>query len=108
MTSPRSCSVPTTWTPSMRGWSPVAVTTGPATRKISPAPLTAAFSALFIAMSCSFLMTESLVEIDSDGPLDLLAQVLFLPFPHRDHDRPGRRLEPPPHRVAQGAHVLRA
>src|SRR5207247_1292531 len=36
MTSPSSCSSPTNWTSYIRGRSPVAVTTGPATRKISP------------------------------------------------------------------------
>src|SRR6266576_3405532 len=41
MTSPRSCSSPTNWTSYIRGRSPVAVTTGPATRKISPVPFPA-------------------------------------------------------------------
>src|SRR5881296_751583 len=51
MTSPSSCSSPTNWTSYMRGRRPVAVTTGPATRKISPDALpAAAFSFPFIAM----------------------------------------------------------
>src|SRR3989454_1570609 len=51
MTSPRSCSSPTNCTSYMRGRRPVAVTTGPATRKISPDALpAAAFSFPFIAM----------------------------------------------------------
>src|SRR6266511_121170 len=39
MTSPMSCSVPTSTTSYMRGRSPIAVTTGPATRSMAPAPL---------------------------------------------------------------------
>src|SRR6267143_2864567 len=51
MTSPRSCSSPTNWTSYIRGRSPVAVTTGPATRKISPVPfLATSLSVCFIAI----------------------------------------------------------
>src|SRR5437879_6053227 len=51
MTSPSSCSSPTNWTSYIRGRSPVAVTTGPATRKISPVPFPATrFSLCFTAM----------------------------------------------------------
>src|SRR6266487_312550 len=39
MTSPMSCSVPTSMTSYMRGRRPIAVTTGPATRSIVPVPL---------------------------------------------------------------------
>src|SRR5438128_6620214 len=39
MTSPLSCSVPTSITSYMRGFTPMAVTTGPATRWIVPVPL---------------------------------------------------------------------
>src|SRR5437867_5602112 len=39
MTSPMSCSVPTSMTSYMRGFRPTAVTTGPATRWIVPVPL---------------------------------------------------------------------
>src|SRR3989442_7940463 len=39
MTSPMSCSVPTSITSYMRGFTPMAVTTGPATRWIVPVPL---------------------------------------------------------------------
>src|SRR6266540_3302915 len=39
MTSPMSCSVPTSTTSYMRGRSPIAVTTGPATRSMAPVPL---------------------------------------------------------------------
>src|SRR5881628_1965651 len=39
MTSPMSCSVPTSMTSYMRGFTPMAVTTGPATRWIVPVPL---------------------------------------------------------------------
>src|SRR5205809_687657 len=110
ITSPMSCSVPTNWTSYIRGRSPVAVTTGPATRKISPAPFAAvSFATAFIAI-CSHapIGMESLVQVDADRPLDLRAQVFFLRLPHRDHDGPGGRLEPPPHRVAEDAHVVRA
>src|SRR5207247_1733745 len=110
ITSPMSCSVPTNWTSYIRGRSPVAVTTGPATRKISPAPFAAvSFATAFIAI-CSHapIGMESLVQVDADRPLDLRAQVFFLRLPHRDHDGPGGRLEPPPHRVPEDAHVVRA
>src|SRR2546421_7610180 len=51
MPSPRSCSSPTNWTSYIRGRSPVAVTTGPATRKISPVPFPATpLSVCFIAI----------------------------------------------------------
>src|SRR6267143_6156999 len=52
ITSPSSCSSPTYCTSYMRGLSPVAVTTGPATRKISPVPFAATpLSACFVATS---------------------------------------------------------
>src|SRR3990172_12369960 len=89
------------------GRSPVAVTTGPATRKISPVPFAWTASIAFIAMSLASLESGSLVQVDPDRPLDLRAEVLLLALPDRDHDGAGRRLEAPPHRVAQCPHVLR-
>src|SRR2546428_4807313 len=110
MTSPMSCSPPTNCTSYMRGRSPVAVTTGPATRKISPTAFApASFVTDFIAMSCTLLVeSNSLVQVDADRPLDLGAEGLFFLFPDCDHDGPGRRLQFPSHRVAQSAHVVRA
>src|SRR3989442_8055043 len=110
MTSPMSRSVPTNWTSYIRGRSPVAVTTGPDTRWISPVAFAvASFAAAFIAI-CEYApcAMESLVEVDPDRPLDLRPQVLLLGLPHRDHDGAGGRLQPPAHRVAQGRHVVRA
>src|SRR3989304_1287155 len=106
MTPPISCSPPTNITSYMRGRSPVAVTTGPATRKISPVPFAWTASIAFIAMSLASLESGSLVQVDPDRPLDLRAEVLLLALPDRDHDGAGRRLEAPPHRVAQRPHVL--
>src|SRR5437867_2888073 len=52
MTSPNSRSFPTNWTSYIRGRRPIAVTTGPATRKISPAPFApASLVTAFIASS---------------------------------------------------------
>src|SRR3989442_12534348 len=88
MTSPSSCSVPTNWTSYIRGRSPVAVTTGPATRWISPVAFAvASFPAVLIAM-CRYAPRgiESLVEVDPDRALDLRPQVLLLRLPHGDHD----------------------
>src|SRR2546427_452465 len=72
MTSPSSCSSPTNWTSYMRGRRPVAVTTGPATRKISPAALpAAAFSFPFIAMLVSAPSgIQSLVQVDPEEVRD--------------------------------------
>src|SRR2546425_8556453 len=110
MPSPMSCSSPTNWTSYIRGRSPVAVTTGPATRKISPTAFApASFATDFIAMSCTLrLKPESLVQVDADRPLDLRAEVLLFLLPHRNHDRAGRRLQLPPHRVREGGHLVRA
>src|SRR3990170_1648323 len=96
MTSPMSCSVPTNTTSYIRGWSPVAVTTGPATRKISPVPF--AFVSVFTLVA---IVATSLEQINANGPSDLGAQVLRFLRAHRDDDRPGDRLETAPHRVAQ-------
>src|SRR5207249_12194382 len=108
MTSPSSCSSPTNWTSYIRGRSPVAVTTGPATRKISPVPFASApLSRCLIAIARPPRIA-SLVQVDPDCPLDLLAQVLFLSLAHRDHDGPRRRLEASSHRVAERLHVVHA
>src|SRR6266566_1329078 len=49
MTSPISCSVPTSTTSYMRGRSPIAVTTGPATRSMAPVPLMSSRAPLVLA-----------------------------------------------------------
>src|SRR6266699_431899 len=48
-TSPISCSVPTSTTSYMRGRSPIAVTTGPATRSMAPVPLMSSRAPLVLA-----------------------------------------------------------
>src|SRR6266511_1496185 len=108
ITSPRSCSVPTNWTSYIRGRSPLAVTTGPATRKISPVPFAAAsFSTAFIAICFHApIGMESLVQVDPDRTFDLRPEVFLLRLPHRDHDGAGGRLQAPPHGVAEDAHVV--
>src|SRR6266581_2733286 len=110
MTSPSSCSSPTNWTSYMRGRRPVAVTTGPATRKISPAALpAAAFSFPSFAMLVSApLLIQSLVQVDPNRALDLCPEVFLFPFADRDDHRTGCRFESPPHRVAESRHVIHA
>src|SRR5712691_5538722 len=100
MTSPMSCSVPTSTTSYMRGFSPMAVTTGPATRWIVPLPL---ISVVTFALAAT--LPTSLEQIHADRSLDLRPQVLVLRRADRDHDRPRDGLEPPSHRVAQALHV---
>src|SRR5256712_13226227 len=100
MTSPMSCSVPTSTTSYMRGLSPMAVTTGPATRWIVPLPLISVVTFALAATS-----PTSLEQIHADRSLDLRAQVFVLRRADRDHDRPPDGLEPPSHRVAQALHV---
>src|SRR2546428_10850684 len=110
MTSPRSCSSPTNCTSYMRGRRPVAVTTGPATRKISPDALpAAAFSFPFIAM----LVPPPpgiglLVQVDPDRALDLHPEVFLFALADRNDHGTGCRFESPPHRVAESRHVVRA
>src|SRR2546422_2302066 len=107
MTSPSSCSFPTNWTSYIRGRSPVAVTTGPATRWISPAAFPAV--SFVITIFCApYRRAGLLVQVDADRPLDLRPQVLLLLLPDRDHDRAGGRLEATSHRVAEDPHVVRA
>src|SRR5438093_5834081 len=110
MTSPSSCSSPTNWTSYMRGRRPVAVTTGPATRKISPAASpAAAFSFPFIAMLVSAPSgIRSLVQVDPDRALDLCPEVFLFAFADGDDHGTGSRFESPPHRVAESRHVVRA
>src|SRR6266849_5156173 len=110
MTSPSSCSSPTNWTSYMRGRRPVAVTTGPATRKISPDVLpVVAFSFPFIAMLVSVpSRIGSLVQVDPDRALDLCPEVFLFPLADRDDHGTGSRFESPPHRVAESRHVVRA
>src|SRR5881628_653907 len=100
MTSPMSCSVPTSTTSYMRGFSPIAVTTGPATRWIVPLPL---ISVVTFALAAT--LPTSLEQVHADRSLHLRPQVLVLRRADRDHDRPRDGLEPPPHRVAQTLHV---
>src|SRR3989442_4486543 len=100
MPSPMSCSVPTSTTSYMRGLSPMAVTTGPATRWIVPLPL---MSVVTFALAAT--LPTSLEQIHADRSLHLRPQVFVLRRADRDHDRPGDGLEPPSHRVAQALHV---
>src|SRR3989442_7128195 len=94
----------------MRGRSPVALTTGPAPRKISPDVLpVVAFSFPFIAMLVSVpSRIGSLVQVDPDRALDLCPEVFLFPLADRDDHGTGSRFESPPHRVAQSRHVVRA
>src|SRR5438445_13864248 len=89
---------------------PVAVTTGPATRKISPAALPAAvFSFPFIDMLVSApSRVQSLVQVDPDRALDLCPEVFLFAFPDRDDHGTGSHFESPPHRVAEIRHFVRA
>src|SRR2546422_730030 len=100
MTSPMSCSVPTSTTSYMRGFSPMAVTTGPATRWIVPVPLISVVTFALAATS-----PTSLEQVHADRSLHLRPQVFVLRRADRDHDRPRDGLEPPSHRVAQALHV---
>src|SRR5438552_10456307 len=111
MTSPSSCSSPTNWTSYIRGRRPVAVTTGPATRKISPGvlPAAAAFSFPFTAMLVSApSCIESLVKVDPNRALDFCPEVFLFAFADGDDHGTGSRFESPPHRVAESRHVVRA
>src|SRR6266571_2493734 len=100
MTSPMSCSVPTSTTSYMRGFSPIAVTTGPATRWIVPLPL---ISVVTFALAAR--LPTSLEQVHADRSLDLRPQVFVLRRADRNHDRPRDGLEPASHRVAQALHV---
>src|SRR3989441_3040601 len=100
MTSPMSCSVPTSTTSYMRGFSPMAVTTGPATRWIVPVPLISVVTFALAATS-----PTSLEQVHADRSLHLRPQVFVLRRADRDHDRPRDGLEPPSHRVPQALHV---
>src|SRR5947209_2755740 len=101
MTSPMSCSSPTSITSYMRGRRPIAVTTGPATRWIAPVSLTSAFVAFARAASSP----TSLEQVHADRPPHLRPEVFVLRRADRDDDRASDRLEPSPHRVAQSLHV---
>src|SRR6266571_1492869 len=87
MTSPRSCSSPTNWTSYIRGRSPVAVTTGPATRKISPVPfpatpLSVRFTAMVRAPSSNHLSRPTAASSISDHQElsdDVRGQAALLP-----------------------------
>src|SRR5256885_7246860 len=100
MTSPVSGSGPTSMTSYMRGFTRMAVTTGPATRWIVPVPL---ISVVTFALAAT--LPTSLEQIHADRSLHLRPQVFVLRRADRDHDRPRDGLEPPPHRVAQTLHV---
>src|SRR5207249_294359 len=84
----------------MRGFSPMAVTTGPATRWIVPVPLIS-----LVTFALAATLPTSLEQVHADRSLHLRPQVLVLRRADRDHDRPRDGLEPPPHRVAQTLHV---
>src|SRR2546428_3363360 len=101
MTSPMSCSSPTSTTSYIRGRRPIAVTTGPATRWIVPVSLTSAFVAFARAASSP----TSLEQVHADRPPHLRPEVFVLCRTDRNHDGAGDRLEPSPHRVAQALHV---
>src|SRR3989442_15472938 len=92
MTSPISCSVPTSMTSYIRGFTPMAVTTGPATRWIVPVPLISV-----VAFALAARLPTSLEEIHADRPLDLRPQVFILRRADRDYDRSRDGLEPPAH-----------
>src|SRR3990172_1420839 len=100
ITSPMSCSEPTSTTSYMRGRRPTAVTTGPATGTI--APLAFAFMSARIATA-----PTSLEQVHANRPSDLRPEVLGLRRADRDHDRSRDGLQPSPHRVAQLLHVAR-
>src|SRR2546425_2218259 len=100
MTTPMSCSVPTSTTSYMRGFSPIAVTTGPATRCIVPLPL---ISVVTFALAAT--LPPSLDQVHADRSLHLRPQVFVLCRADRNHDRPRDGLEPASHRVAQALHV---
>src|SRR5947199_4887862 len=100
MTSPMSCSVPTSMTSYIRGLRPIAVTTGPATRWIVPV-----LSTSVVAFALAARLPTSLEQIHADRPLHLRPQVLVLRRADCDDDRPRDGLESPPHRVAQTLHV---
>src|SRR3989304_8216669 len=103
MTSPMSCPEPTNMTPYMRGLRPIAVTTGPATRWIAPAPFTSPSMALPLAA----ISPTSLEQVHADCPLHLRPEVLVLRRADRDHDGPGGSLETSGHRMTQALHVRR-
>src|SRR5437899_1426138 len=95
-----SWTVPTSTTSYIRGFRPMAVTTGPATRWIVPLPLISVVTFALAATS-----PTSLEQVHADRSLHLRAQVFVLRRADRDHDRPRDGLEPPSHRVAQALHV---
>src|SRR2546425_2523662 len=101
MTSPMSCSSPTSTTSYMRGRRPIAVTTGPATRWIVPVSLTSAF----VAFARAGMPPTSLEQAPAYPPPHLRPEVLVLRRTDRDDDGAGDRLEPSPHRMAQALHV---
>src|SRR2546425_10675975 len=98
MTSPMSCSLPTSMTSYIRGRSPVAVTTGPATRWISPAS----------AFPLAAIRFTSLEQVDADRALHLRPEVLLFLGPDRDHHGPRHRLEALAGDRVQPPEVLRA
>src|SRR6267143_55449 len=100
MTSPMSCSVPTSMTSYMRGFTPMAVTTGPATRWIVPVPLSSV-----VTFPLAATLPTSLEQIHADRSLHLRPEVFVLRRADRENDRPRDGLEPPPHRIAQALHV---
>src|SRR3989442_7723610 len=101
MTSPMSCSSPTSTTSYMRGRRPIAVTTGPATRWIVPVSLTSAF----VAFARAAMSPTSLEQVHADRPPHLRPEVLVLRRTDRDDDEAGDRLEPSSQRMAQALHV---
>src|SRR6266571_970006 len=68
MTSPMSCSVPTSMTSYMRGFTPMAVTTGPATRWIVPVPLMSVVTfALAATLLTPFMSAVSRTKMPTSG-----------------------------------------
>src|SRR2546427_11828080 len=100
MTSPMSCSVPTSTTSYMRGLSPMAVTTGPATRWVVPVPLISVGTFALAATS-----PTSLEQVHTDRSLHLLPQAFVLRRADRDHDRPRVGLQPPSQRSAHALYL---
>src|SRR3972149_6609949 len=106
MTSPMSSSFPTKHTSYIRGRIPVAVTTGPATRSISPT-LCVWISRETISTFDAAMLFTSFHQVHADGPLDLRPQVLLLELPDRDDHGPRDGLQAAAHPVGEPRQVVR-
>src|SRR5207245_6002159 len=100
MTSPMSCSVPTSMTSYMRGFSPIAVTTGPATRWIVPLPLSSV-----VTFALAATLPTSLEQVHAYRSRHLRPQVFASRGADSELDRPRHSLEPPAHRVSHALEV---